>query len=90
MDIGIGNLAIRYLGMPLTTKSLTAYDYKPLIDKIRKMMLCWFNKSLSFAGRLQLIQSVIVSMLNVWSSSFIIPAKCLDTIESICSAFFWS
>ena len=37
-DLGIvvGTLPIRYLGMPLTTKTLTSHDYEPLIDKIRK------------------------------------------------------
>ena len=90
LGIGVGNLPIRYLGMPLTTKSLTANDYELLIDKIRRKMLCWSNKGLFFAGRLQLIQSVIVSMVNFWSSAFILPAQCLDTIESMCSAFLWS
>ena len=44
--ITVGNLPIRYLGMPLTTKSLTAHDYEPLIDKVRGRMLSWSNKSL--------------------------------------------
>ena len=52
LGIGVGNLPIRYLRMPLTTKSLTAHDCEPLIDKIRRKMLCWSNKGLSFAGRL--------------------------------------
>lgn len=90
LGIRTGTLPIRYLGMPLTTKSLTAHDYEPLIDKIRGCMLCWSNKSLSFAGRLQLIQSVISSTVNFWSSAFILPAKCLDTIESMCSTFLSS
>ena len=88
--ITVGNLPIRYLGMPLTTKSLTAHDYEPLIDKVRGRMLSWSNKSLSFAGRLQLIKSVIASIVNFWSSAFILPAKCLETIEKMCSAFLWS
>ena len=55
LSIGVGTLPIRYLGMPLTTKTLTSHDYEPLIDKIRSRMLCWSNRALSFAGRLQLI-----------------------------------
>ena len=90
LGIRAGTLPIRYLGMPLTTRSLTAHDYEPLIDKIRGRMLCWAKKSLSFAGRLQLIQSVISSTVNFWSLAFILPAKCLDTIESMCSDFLWS
>ena len=90
LGISAGSLPIRYLGMPLTTKSLTPLDYEPLVDKVRSRMLSWSNKSLSFAGRLQLINSVITSTVNFWSSAFLLPAKCLDTIESMCCAFLWS
>lgn len=90
LSIGVGTLPICYLAMPLTTKSLTSHDYVPLFDKIQGRMLCWSNKSLSFAWKLQLMQSVISSTLNIWSSAFILPAKCLDIIESMCIAFLWS
>lgn len=83
MGISAGTLPVCYLGLPLTTKSLTPIDYEPLIDKVRCKMLTWSNRSLSFAGRLQLINSVIMSTVNFWSSAFILPAKCLDTIESM-------
>ncbi|XP_048592235.1 uncharacterized protein LOC125576362 [Brassica napus] len=33
MGISAGTLPVRYLGLPLTTKSLTPIDYEPLIDK---------------------------------------------------------
>ena len=64
INIAVGQLPIRYLGLPLTTKALSTEDYEPLIDKIRTRMLSWTNKSLSYAGRLQLIKSVISSILN--------------------------
>lgn len=88
--ITVGTLPIRYLGLPLTTKALTKLDYEPLIDKIRTRMLSWTTKSLSYAGRLQLIQSVVSSIVNFWSSAFILPMGCLDEIESLCSTFLWS
>lgn len=53
-------------------------------------MLSWRKRSLSFAGRLQLIKSVISGIINFWSQAFILPMGCLDEIESICSAFLWS
>lgn len=34
LGISAGSLPIRYLGMPLMTKSLTPLDYEPLIDKV--------------------------------------------------------
>ena len=81
---------IRYMGLPLTTKALSKEDYEPFIDKIRTRMLSWTNKSLSYAGRSQLLNSVISSIVSFWSSAFILPMSCLDTIESLCSAFIWA
>lgn len=88
--IRMGTLPIHYPGLPLPSKALTKQDYEPLIDKVRKRLLYWANKSLPYAGRLQLIKSVIYSIVNFWSSAFILPIGCLDTIESLCSAFLWS
>lgn len=88
--IGSSSLPICYLGLPLTTKSMTRHDYEPLIDKIRGRLLSWSSKSLSYAGRVQLIKSVIMSISNFWLSVFRLPQRCLDEIESLCSAFLWS
>ncbi|KAG7578694.1 Reverse transcriptase domain [Arabidopsis thaliana x Arabidopsis arenosa] len=83
-------LPIRYLGLPLITKSMTVHDYAPLLDKIRSRLLSWTTKYLSYACRLQLISSVIFSISNFWCSSFRLPAGCLDEIEWMCGAFLWS
>lgn len=83
-------LPIRYLGLPLITKSMTVHDYAPLLDKIRSRLLSWTTKYLSYACRLQLISSVIFSISNFWCSTFRLPAGCLDEIERMCGAFVWS
>lgn len=59
---------VRYLGVPLITSKLKATDCKVLVDKITARVKSWTNKSLSYAGRVQLIQSGIVlhSSLLVW------------------------
>ncbi|GKE33875.1 RNA-directed DNA polymerase, eukaryota, reverse transcriptase zinc-binding domain protein [Tanacetum coccineum] len=54
-----GSLPVRYLGVPLISKRLYIKDCQLLIDKARKRLLDWKNKSLSFASRLQLIMSVV-------------------------------
>ncbi|XP_018475554.1 uncharacterized protein LOC108846863 [Raphanus sativus] len=51
LGLRAGTLPIRYLGMPLTTKTLTAHDYEPLIDKIRGRMLCWDDTKGSWIWR---------------------------------------
>ena len=59
-----GALPVRYLGLPLLTRRMTALDYLPLIEKFRSQINSWTVKALSFAGRLQLISSVIFSLTN--------------------------
>nr|GEZ77206.1 hypothetical protein [Tanacetum cinerariifolium] len=46
-----GKLSARYLGVPLLSKRLYVNDCSMLVDKVKKMILDWKNKSLSFAGR---------------------------------------
>ncbi|KAG7581859.1 Reverse transcriptase zinc-binding domain [Arabidopsis suecica] len=84
-----GSLPVRYLGVPLTSKKMKEQDYQPLIDRILSRFSSWSVKHLSFAGRLQLIQSVIYSIITFWASIFILPNKCLETIERMCCAFLW-
>ena len=90
VGLSVSALPIKYLGLPLTTKIMSRSDYEPLLAKIRNRMLSWTSKALSFAGRLQLIQSVIASITNFWCSAFSLPQGCIEDIESMCSAFLWS
>lgn len=86
----IGTLPVRYLGLPLVTKRLTSSDYLPLIEQIRKRIGSWTARFLSFAGRLNLISSIIWSICNFWLAAFRLPRDCIKEIEKLCSAFLWS
>lgn len=84
-----GSLPVQYLGVPLIPHKLRLQDYKPLIDKVLSNISSWTAMYLSFVGRLHLIQSVIMSMINFWTSIFLLPAKCLEDLKRICNAFLW-
>ncbi|GJR75173.1 hypothetical protein Tco_0087538 [Tanacetum coccineum] len=47
------------------------------------------NGSLSVAGRLQLIQSVLGSLNVFWASVFVLPSRVLLDIEQIMRGFLW-
>nr|GEV87688.1 hypothetical protein [Tanacetum cinerariifolium] len=63
-------LPVKYLGVPLVSSRLIFRDCKELIDKVQNRVNDWKNKSLSIAGRLQLIQSVLGSLNVFWASVF--------------------
>ncbi|XP_022553965.2 uncharacterized protein LOC111204050 [Brassica napus] len=87
--ISQGSFPIRYLGVPLTTKKLRRQDYQPLIDKLHLRFSSWTVRHLSFAGRLQLLKSVIYSTISFWASIFLLPIGCLKTLEQMCNSFLW-
>ncbi|KAL1218351.1 putative ribonuclease H protein [Cardamine amara subsp. amara] len=85
-----GSLPIKYLGLPLQHRKLRKAEYSPLTDSIATRFNHWAVKCLSFAGRLQLIKSVIYSLVNFWCSAFAIPRGCLKAIEQLCNKFLWA
>ncbi|CAA7053053.1 unnamed protein product [Microthlaspi erraticum] len=85
-----GQLPVRYLGLPLLTKRMSTSDYQPLLEKIMGKITSWKARFLSFAGRLELITSLLHSLSNVWLSAFKLPSACLHEIDKLCSAFLWS
>lgn len=86
----VGQLPVRYLGLPLVTKRLTAMDYNPLLEHIKKKISSWTARYLSYAGRLNLITSVLRSICNFWLAAFRLPRGCIREVEKLCSAFLWS
>ncbi|KAK4384619.1 hypothetical protein Sango_3042800 [Sesamum angolense] len=55
-----GHLPVRYLGLPLISAWLSIADWQPLLQKIDSRIKGWEGVQLSFAGRVQLIKSVLV------------------------------
>ncbi|GJT82364.1 putative non-LTR retroelement reverse transcriptase [Tanacetum coccineum] len=85
-----GTLPVRYLGLPLLTKKMGAADFAPLIEKIKLQISTWTARQLSFAGRLQLLSSVIFSLTNFWMAAFRLPKSCINKIDKLCASFLWS
>ncbi|GKC06817.1 hypothetical protein Tco_0998427 [Tanacetum coccineum] len=84
-----GRLPVKYLGVPLVSSRLIFRDCKELIVKVQDRVNDWKNKSLSIAGRLQLIQSIMGSMHIYWASVFILPTRVLLDIEQLLRGFLW-
>lgn len=84
-----GAFPTRYLGLPLSPKRISAATLQPFIDRITSKLHSWTVKFLSFAGKVTMIYSVIYSMVNFWSSVFVLPKWFYAKVDSLCSGFLW-
>ncbi|XP_071741233.1 uncharacterized protein [Rutidosis leptorrhynchoides] len=80
MSFEEGILPIIYLGVPLVSSRLMYRDCQVLVEKVKHKLDDWKNKFLSFAGRVQLIISVLTLMQVYWSSVFILPDSIIKDI----------
>lgn len=55
-------LPFRYLGVPISSKRLKASDCDALVEKMTNRIRWWSTRNISFAGRAQLINSVLLSI----------------------------
>ncbi|XP_058723263.1 uncharacterized protein LOC131595055 [Vicia villosa] len=85
-----GRMPFKYLGVPVTGKKLATHHYQPLIDKILDKIKHWTARLLTYAGRLQLINSVMFSIWNYWPNRFPFPKNVIQKIEKICRIFLWT
>ncbi|XP_019240095.1 PREDICTED: uncharacterized protein LOC109220087 [Nicotiana attenuata] len=85
-----GELLFRYLGVPLSTKRLSAIQCEPLIERMLSRIQSWTTKFLSYAGRAILVKSVLFAIQTFWAQIFILPKKIVHFIQAICRRFLWT
>ncbi|XP_019258719.1 PREDICTED: uncharacterized protein LOC109236934 [Nicotiana attenuata] len=90
LGIQKGELPVRYLGALLSSKRISVVQCQPLIDKIVGRITSWTAKFLSYAGKIQLIKSVLFSIQAYWAQIFVLPKKTTKLIEAICRSFLWT
>lgn len=90
LQFGKGELPFRYLGVPLSTKRMSIVQCKPLIDKMLGRITSWTTRFLSYAGRAQLVKSVLFAIQIFWAQLFALPKKIIQAVESICRRFLWT
>jgi len=82
-------LPVWYLGIPLSINYLKASHFPVLLNKCRGRMEGWTAQTLSFAGRNELIKTVLHGMVAYWIHSFKIPASSCKEIEKLFPNFLW-
>lgn len=61
-----------------------------LLDRISNRIDSWTSKNLSFAGRLQLLNSVLYGLQVYWSGIFILPKKVIKDMTQKFNRVLWN
>ncbi|KAL0000485.1 hypothetical protein SO802_014266 [Lithocarpus litseifolius] len=78
-----------YLGAPLLLSRAPTKDFAFLQDRLEAKLMGWRSKCLSWAGRKTLITSVAQSLPTYTMSTFNVPNKVCDKLDSFTRRFWW-
>jgi hypothetical protein len=76
----VGSFPFTYLGLPLGLTKPLVKDYVPLICRVKRRVSA-SSQFLSYAGRLQLINSIISSLPTYYMCSLKLPATVIEIID---------
>ncbi|XP_074304499.1 uncharacterized protein LOC141639227 [Silene latifolia] len=83
------NFPFKYLGVPLHSSRLTRDLLQPLLAKITGKLGHWTSLQLSYASRVNLLNSVIFGIEAYWCASLLLPKGVIKTLETECRKFLW-
>lgn len=89
LNIQQRELPMRDLGIPLFSSQLHMADCTPIIEKLCNKLAGWTARTLSFAGRLELIRSTLSTLPLYWASNFLLPKACINLLEKHTRNFLW-
>ncbi|KAE8704873.1 hypothetical protein F3Y22_tig00110435pilonHSYRG00103 [Hibiscus syriacus] len=85
----VGYLPSEYLGLPLGYKRNSVAMWDPIVARFNAKLSGWIANSLSIAGRVVLVKSVLCSLPVYFMSMFRIPAAVILKLNSIMASFLW-
>ena len=85
----LGDLPLKYLGVPLHYLKLRREDIQYIIDKIIKRICGWKGRLLSYEAKLVLLKACIASIPMYLMSVIKFPKWAIKAITSQMAHFFW-
>lgn len=82
------NLGI-YLGAPIVHGRVKKSDFNFVIEKVQRKLAGWKAKSLTFAGRATIVQSVSSTILYYNMATTALPQKVCNQIDKLNWDFLW-
>ena len=89
LNCRIGQMPLKYLGFPISDRSLGVQVFKDMVEKMRKKLQPWKGKHLSSGGRLILTNSSLSSMPTYLMGMFKLQKGVHKKMDTIRSQFFW-
>jgi hypothetical protein len=86
----LGSIPFNYLGVPIFKGKPKISHLQPIADKVKQKLSAWKASLLTIAGRVQLVQAVIHSMLIYSISLYSWPVSLLKEVEKWIRNFIWS
>ena len=68
-----GALPFRYLGVPITANKLSKIECKLLVEKFTRNITTWATKTIPYAGRVAMVNSVLMGIFTFWATIFVLP-----------------
>ncbi|XP_071719522.1 uncharacterized protein [Rutidosis leptorrhynchoides] len=84
-----GSFPMTYLGLPIGANMKKLSNWRPVIDKFEKRLSDWKARTISFGGRLTLVNEVLNSLPLYYFSFFRVPPSVLNKLEKVRRNFFW-
>ncbi|XP_062079955.1 uncharacterized protein LOC133784682 [Humulus lupulus] len=84
-----GTFPLKYLGVPMRPTKWKAVDCDVILKKIKLRLHTWASRHLSYAGRTQLITSVLLGLRNYWMNIFLLPQSIVKEVDKLCLWFLW-
>jgi hypothetical protein len=90
LNFKLGAVPFNYLGVPIFIGRPKTIHLQPIADKVKQKLSAWKASLLSIAGRVQLVQAVIQSMLIYSFSMYSWHVALLKDLEKCIRNFIWS
>lgn len=90
LGFSVGSFPFTYLGAPIFKGRPKCSYFQPIADRVRIKLASWKASLLSIAGKVQLVKSVVQSMLINTMCIYSWPIKTLREIEKWIKNFIWS
>ncbi|KAJ0511208.1 putative RNA-directed DNA polymerase [Helianthus annuus] len=84
-----GAFPFTYLGLPVGANMGLVKSWKPVIQRFEEKLTLWKARTLSFGGRVTLIEAVLGNLPTYYLSLFNAPIQVIKQLEKIRRKFLW-